>query len=297
MIRATILILAATAIAHAEPQADVGELEISGRQDRLDDLNAIVRTQFSGYRNCFANSNDRLRVHVHLVVTPAGKVTGVGVAAPSVAPEIIECVRSVAKATVFKALTEKTHLDFVVTSIPTWMQSSGGAFASLTGTGEISSGFEDENIYGSGLLGNDTTKDGDGWSKIGTGKGKSEGVGTGKGKGGLMRHDNPTTSIGQPTVTGGLDKAIIRRYVKRNIQKILSCYETELDKRPKLAGQITAEFRIGVDGLVSASKASGFDKTVATCVAGVIKTIEFPKPQGGAVEVKYPFTFKQTTTE
>jgi len=40
--------------------------------------------------------------------------------------------------------------------------------------------------------------------------------------------------------------------------------------------------------------ASGVDPDVASCVAGVIKKIEFPKPKGGGnVQVNYPFVFRQ----
>jgi len=36
----------------------------------------------------------------------------------------------------------------------------------------------------------------------------------------------------------------------------------------------------------------GVDGEVASCVADVIKNIEFPKPKGGGgVQVNYPFTF------
>jgi hypothetical protein len=103
----------------------------------------------------------------------------------------------------------------------------------------------------------------------------------------------PTARIGVPTATGGdLDKAIIRRYIKRNIQKIQYCYERELLSKPKLAGTLTVSFTIGGDGLVPKSTAKGVDPTVATCVAGVIKGIEFPRPKDGkALEVNYPFTF------
>ena len=46
----------------------------------------------------------------------------------------------------------------------------------------------------------------------------------------------PTVSIGQPNAQGDLDKAIIRRYIKRNIQKITYCYEKQLLAKPGLGG-------------------------------------------------------------
>lgn len=190
---------------------------------------------------------------------------------------------------------------------------TGGAFASLTGTGDIGSGFDDQNLYG-GLTGTEAGEmtgglgqrggGGTGWGTIGTGRygvigqgsGTGSGYGVGGGRGGMRGRTTgvPTAKIGQPAVQGDLDKAIIRRYIKRNIQKLQYCYEKELLQTPTLKGTVTADFTIGVDGLVSASTASGIGNTnVETCIAAVIKAIEFPKPKGnGPVTVKYPFMFQ-----
>ena len=194
----------------------------------------------------------------------------------------------------------------------------GGAFASLTGTGDISSGFDDGNIYG-GLLGNEAGEmnggfgfgrsgfgpggGGTGWGTIGTGRygtighgsGTGSGYGVGGGRGGMRGRTAsvPTVSIGQPNAQGDLDKAIIRRYIKRNIQKIQYCYEKELLAKPGLAGTVTTQFFITPNGNVASSSGTGVDGNVASCVAGVIKDIEFPKPKGGGgVQVNYPFTFR-----
>ena len=188
-----------------------------------------------------------------------------------------------------------------------------GGFASLTGTGDISSGFDDADIYG-GLLGDevgemrggfgfgrtgpDSVGGGTGWGTIGTGRygkiGHGSGYGVG-GRGGMRGRTGaaPTTRIGQPVANGALDKAIIRRYVKRNIQKIMYCYEKELLVKPKLAGTVMVEFFIQPSGSVAQSTGTGVDGEVARCVARVIKAIEFPKPKGGGgVQVNYPFTFR-----
>ena len=193
----------------------------------------------------------------------------------------------------------------------------GGAFASLTGTGDISSGFDDTNIYG-GLLGNEAGEmaggfgygrsgfgpggGGTGWGTIGTGRygtighgsGTGEGYGVGGGRGGMRGRTSavPTVSIGQPSSQGDLDKAIIRRYIKRNIQKIQYCYEKQLLANPSLSGTVMASFFITPNGTVAQSAGSGVDPTVSSCVADVIHNIEFPKPKGGGgVQVNYPFTF------
>jgi len=194
----------------------------------------------------------------------------------------------------------------------------GGAFASLTGTGDISSGFDDSNIYG-GLLGNEAGEmnggfgygrsgfgpggGGTGWGTIGTGRygtighgsGTGTGYGVGGGRGGMRGRTAgvPTVSIGQPNAQGDLDKAIIRRYIKRNIQKIEYCYEKQLLAKPGLSGTVNAQFFITPNGNVSNATGTGVDPEVSSCVADVIQGIEFPKPKnGGGVQVNYPFTFR-----
>jgi hypothetical protein len=194
----------------------------------------------------------------------------------------------------------------------------GGAFASLTGTGDISSGFDDTNIYG-GLLGNEAGEmnggfgygrsgfgpggGGTGWGTIGTGRygtighgsGTGTGYGVGGGRGGMRGRTAavPTVSIGQPNAQGDLDKAIIRRYIKRNIQKITYCYEKQLLAKPGLSGTVQTQFFITPNGNVATASGTGVDPEVANCVADVIHGIEFPKPKGGGgVQVNYPFTFR-----
>jgi hypothetical protein len=102
-----------------------------------------------------------------------------------------------------------------------------------------------------------------------------------------------SVSIGQPSAQGDLDKVIIRRYIKRNIQKIQYCYEKQLLNKPGLAGMIQVQFKIGGDGKVISSTGAGVDDDVASCVAEVIQYIEFPKPKSnGVVKVNYPFEFR-----
>jgi len=104
----------------------------------------------------------------------------------------------------------------------------------------------------------------------------------------------PQVAIGDPKSAGDLDKAVIRRYVRRNIQKIRACYEAELANVPKLAGTLTVQFVIGRDGKVISANPSGLGNwNVENCVAEVIQKIEFPKPRGGgSIQVSYPFTFR-----
>jgi hypothetical protein len=191
----------------------------------------------------------------------------------------------------------------------------GGAFASLTGTGDITGGLDDTDLYG-GLLGNDDGEQSGGLGygrtglgvangglgTIGTGRygtiGHGSGTGSGYGIGGgsayrRRRASNaPTVAIGEPDAQGDLDKQIIRRYIKRDLQKIQYCFEKQLLVRPTLGGTVMVEFFITPSGEVATSQGTGVDPAVSSCIAGVIKSIVFPKPKGGGVMVHYPFMLK-----
>jgi hypothetical protein len=195
----------------------------------------------------------------------------------------------------------------------------GGAFASITGTGDFSSGLDDRDVFG-GLVGNEVGEmaggwgfgvsgvgpggGGTGWGTIGTGRygtighgsGTGSGYGTGSGRGGMRGRQAkpPEVRIGNATATGDLDKNIIRRYIRRKLPQITHCYEKQLLVKPNIRGTIVTEFQISPQGAVLSVKATGMgDSDVENCVADAIRTIAFPKPKGGGlVNVRYPFTFQ-----
>jgi hypothetical protein len=194
----------------------------------------------------------------------------------------------------------------------------GGAFASLTGTGDFSSGFDDTDIYG-GLLGNEAGEmyggfgfgtagigyggGGTGWGTIGTGRygtlGHGSGTGTGYGTGGGGMRSGPATvpqvKLGNASTTGDLDKNIIRRYIRRKLPDLEDCYVQRLLAEPALQGTVTTEFTINADGTTSAASASGLHPDVERCVVKVLESIVYPKPKGGGtVKVSYPFSFTPT---
>ena len=195
----------------------------------------------------------------------------------------------------------------------------GGAFASLTGTGDFSSGIDDRDVYG-GLIGNEVGEmqggygyglsgtgaggGGTGLGTIGTGRygtighgsGTGSGYGIGSGKGGMhgRRAGTPHVNIGNATATGDLDKNIIRRYIRQRLPQFQHCYEKELVVKTTLAGTVTTQFTISGNGQVISARASGIgDTNVENCVAEVVRSIQFPKPTGGGlVNVTYPFIFQ-----
>ncbi|MBZ0234033.1 MAG: AgmX/PglI C-terminal domain-containing protein, partial [Deltaproteobacteria bacterium] len=92
-----------------------------------------------------------------------------------------------------------------------------------------------------------------------------------------------------------LDKEIIRRYVKRNIEKITYCYEKELLANPGLEGTVTVNFTLNGNGRVMQSTATGVDPTVSGCIAEVVSNIRFPKVgDDGIYPIKYPFQLRPT---
>lgn len=198
---------------------------------------------------------------------------------------------------------------------------TGQAFASLTSTEDLSSGFDAADVYGPmfgaegeghGYFGYGRSGFGpgggcdrgdcgiigtpDGYGKIGLSGKKGDGWGLpGRGGPGAGRHAPrvPEPRFGTATGSGDIDPAIIRRYVKRQTDKIAYCYERQLLAHPGIAGTVQVSFFISPNGTVASSTGAGFDAEVASCVAEVVHAIEFPRPpSGGGVQVNYPFTFR-----
>ncbi|CAN5912396.1 hypothetical protein BH11MYX2_BH11MYX2_02380 [soil metagenome] len=188
---------------------------------------------------------------------------------------------------------------------------------SLAATGDWTSGFDDSSVYGPlfGAEGEGRGNFGIGRKGFGVGGGCTQepcgtvgtgrygtigpnGIGTGGyyiGDGGPTHGRRHTATTPGPTfgiahASDGLDKEIIRRYIKRKVDAFSYCYEKQLMANPGLSGTINAQFLIAANGTVQAATAQGLGDT-ASCVADVIKTIKFPATDGGNVQVSYPFTF------
>lgn len=199
---------------------------------------------------------------------------------------------------------------------------NGDFFTSLDATGNLSSGFDSTNVWGDlygadgegigtfgygrsgwgrgggctvgpcGIIGT-----GDGYNKIGLGKYGDKGyAGPWGGTPGINRHvPKVPVVVGRPETGGSYDKSLIRRYIRRNIDKIAYCYEKQLLAKPTLAGTVNVSFYIQPDGTVKSASGKGVDAEVSSCVADIVSAIEFPKPpDGGVVQVNYPFTFRPT---
>jgi hypothetical protein len=199
-------------------------------------------------------------------------------------------------------------------------QNQGGAFASITGTADFSSGLDDRDVYG-GLIGNEVGEMQGGWGygisgtgaggggtglgtigtgrygTIGHGSGTGSGYGVGSGKGGMRGRtaSMPKVNIGTATAVGDLDKNTIRRYVRQKLPQIEYCYQRQLVVQPSLSGTVNTQFTIDGNGKVIQVKATGIGSSeVESCVEATIRSIQFPKPTGGGMVnvTSYPFTFR-----
>jgi len=97
-------------------------------------------------------------------------------------------------------------------------------------------------------------------------------------------------------VQGNLSKGEVLAVINRNMHKIQRCYEKALISKPNLSGKVEFEWTIKVNGSVTGVRRLGNtlgEASVATCVAGVLKGLKFPKPRGGPVTVKFPFMFQR----
>jgi len=94
--------------------------------------------------------------------------------------------------------------------------------------------------------------------------------------------------------TGTLDPGSIRNTIKRYSGQIQRCYERQLKKNNSAAGKVIVNFTIGKAGRVTQTnvQTDSVGGGVGTCVAGVIKGLRFPRPDGGEVMVNKTFVFE-----
>jgi hypothetical protein len=91
-------------------------------------------------------------------------------------------------------------------------------------------------------------------------------------------------------VSGRLPPESIQRVIHLNFGRFRGCYQDALLTRPKLSGRIDVSFVILRDGTVTDVTASSdtLGETLTTCIGHAFEMLEFPKPDGGIVSVKYP---------
>ncbi len=97
-------------------------------------------------------------------------------------------------------------------------------------------------------------------------------------------------------ISGGIDPAIIRDVVQKNMGRIRYCYERELAAKPGLYGKVKLAWIITAEGTVKNQKIEQTtmkNNMVEGCMLRIVKRWKFPRPDGGGdVIVAFPFFFK-----
>ncbi len=103
-------------------------------------------------------------------------------------------------------------------------------------------------------------------------------------------------TAGDANVTGGLTKAIIKKYINRQKGSIVLCYKKEVQKNPDLEGKVNVAFVITGDGKVinpSIMSSTLGSAPVEACITQRLAMWRFPAPEnGGIAKVSYPFLFR-----
>jgi hypothetical protein len=120
--------------------------------------------------------------------------------------------------------------------------------------------------------------------------GKNLGRVLGKAPTGLVRAQ-VTAKPNTMKVEGQLDRGEIQKVINAHIFELQGCFERQLISNPNLAGKVTFEWVIGLNGGVTTVriKASSLSSNDATsCMQAAIRRWQFPSPHGGQVTVVYP---------
>jgi len=168
----------------------------------------------------------------------------------------------------------------------------GGAYGpgglGLTGTGTGGAGTGDA-LLGTGSL---TTI-----GRYGQGPGGDGHYGQAVGRLGRRTARGPDIMIGTASVTGTLDKEIIRREVRRHMNEVRYCYDQGLVRKPELQGRLVVRFTIAPTGRVLAAAPQSSTlmmASVESCVVQAVQRWQFPQPAGGGLAmVSYPFLFSR----
>jgi len=140
-----------------------------------------------------------------------------------------------------------------------------------------------------------------GAGELGTGIGSGSGSGKGRGAGGpglpgpKAKEAQLSLDNSGAKVRGFLSKEQIDRVVRANQAAIKYCFEVEMQRQPKLQGAVSMNWRIDLNGrvtVVKVAKTTLSNARVEGCMSRQIKRWVFPKPDGGEVDVLYPFLLR-----
>jgi hypothetical protein len=95
---------------------------------------------------------------------------------------------------------------------------------------------------------------------------------------------------------GTIDVKAVDRYINTRFGQVRQCYERRLKINPLLEGKVDLKIGINTKGKassISVNKDTVRDPQMITCIKGVIRSWQLPKPEGGKVIVAKQFKFKK----
>lgn len=133
---------------------------------------------------------------------------------------------------------------------------------------------------------------------VGSGSGGNGMLGAGGGGGGAPGRPRGEVAVrvgaGRPAASGGLSADQIARVVRQNASAIRYCYETQVQRRPNLRGQISIGFAIAQSGSVSSARVASSSMgspDVEGCIVRVFRRMRFPQSESGDSRGTFPFNF------
>jgi beta-lactamase regulating signal transducer with metallopeptidase domain len=97
-----------------------------------------------------------------------------------------------------------------------------------------------------------------------------------------------------PVREGDVDLSQVATEVQRRLGDLEQCYQRQLAVEPTLSGTVVMHWTIAETGEVADTCITSdtvHDDAVAACVNQLVRAGRFPAPQGGAVDVSFPFVF------
>jgi outer membrane biosynthesis protein TonB len=130
------------------------------------------------------------------------------------------------------------------------------------------------------------------------GIGEVGGVAVGGGGGKIAKRKGPKIRVrmkmSKPKIDdGNLDGKSVARKIRARKRAFQACYERELKRNPSLKGKLVLEVTVGENGRVADIFVAdnALNNAVANCIKGKMRSIRFPKPEGGEATFSYPFVF------
>jgi TonB family protein len=93
---------------------------------------------------------------------------------------------------------------------------------------------------------------------------------------------------------GTLAPVEVKKALVARKDDVRACYHALLEKNKKASGKVVIRFTVGEDGSVEEAvvlNETTLPTETSSCIAEVVKTTVFPKPEGGKARITYPWEF------